>query len=427
MPRGGGGDVSEGSWPATTPCALEGCADPAFGPWDDGPQPTIGGHTVSEFCLPHGALVWQAGRVRSTEPLSNDKQVPCAAEDCPGAGLGGTRITATGEHIGQYCFIHAKLISTYGKPTRPAVLAGRPRCSYVDEDRADRECREPSVAHKLCLEHLTGGEDLQSARATLHFLRRRPPQSLASPTQDTWRVLQEVDDIRTRGGMLPQLPRSDFYSAGRLIVGMLTGGVIGREERLNRAHEMSPYAIGRTLDLPHEQVAVHLEHLAGAGLVKEDQTLALPEDELIVVLAVTVPRELARTLKRRRRAQRVRWALRRLRPPLPYFRLSSFRFALPDNLPTAGEVVVKPVGHGPGLLAPQHQGRCLALTYRGRVELQAWRERHLDAEERRRSDKTSRRMAVAALLIGGASLVSIIADAPGALEAIRAAWAALQH
>ncbi len=236
-------------------------------------------------------------------------------------------------------------------------------------------------------------------------------------TDDTFRVLAEVEGVGRRGTVNPQIPTINDLSLGFEIFSVLAGGGPSHRQRVHASFAMSPYSLGLTLRLPPEHVRLHLDHLKAAHLLERIEAWRLPPKTALVVLEHRIPALIALRW-RLRRARQKWWKLRRYRPGYMVVHM-------PVNLPKPNTLVTVPVLQGRGVVDLQYQGEVLTLTAAGGIELRRWNEENRLERERRRSAALSRRFAGAAVLISLASMVSITADAQEAWQALQSLWAGL--
>ena len=315
-----------------------------------------------------------AGRASRAEPPKDPSLVSCAVDDRPAFQLGGNiRSKSDGQRVGRYCLLHAAHVMLYGRPTRPDVLKDRPSCSHGDPERPSRPCPEPVIANGRCIRQVsTNG--LMPVRKALELWESAPPTpALSTLTEDTLRVLAELEAIHRRGTANPKLPRTDDFIVD-LFFSAVIGGVVPYTDRVFVAHEMSPYILGPTLHIPAEQVRLHVDSLKASGLVEPHQAFRLPRRTLVVFQEVQVTRFDAWRWRLQRARQRW-WQIRRYWP-------GHVVVGLPRNLPRSGEIVVEPVFSGRGVVDVRHQGEVVILTHRGHVELRAWQERLREEKDR---------------------------------------------
>jgi hypothetical protein len=387
------------------------------------PRPPPGGW--SSYCKDHLFLFYVSGRWDPQEPLWRDDLIGCRSSGCPGVGGStneprmGTTIGPAGDVLDGFCLMHTTRYSIYGSAARPKSLRGRDQCEHTSPPAAvaakrqgsapDLTCHEPEVANGLCLLHVCENSTLSDARRVLAtWDDDYEPSTITSATDDTWRVLAEIQAIRHGDPSRPGLPYN--FDALEFGLSMFLGGPNPRH-LLHWALKYSPYELGTCLDITPELAAAHIGYLKARGYVREETQAALPERFCLVVRQLVVSRDLARHWRWTKHKHRL-WSMLNYHP-------GHMVQQLPDKLPGKGETRFVPVIEGPGLVEPRFQGRCLELTEQGSVGLRQWR--HEESERRRRdlAEGGARRLALIGVSVGAMTIVSIVADADQA-------WANLQ-
>ncbi|WP_277959899.1 MULTISPECIES: hypothetical protein [Frigoribacterium] len=341
----------------------------------------------------------------------------CAIDGCVGPNLraghaspGDIEWGPLSVPVSFHCIFHAQLMGQYGEPQRPRYLDGLPLCSHDEPSPPSDEvlrCSEPAVANGLCTVHVSanrfpwGYEDVLDAvkDAWLPDEQKRGPV-----TDDTRRVLSEIKRIAKDGPPPPDWPMSPwdvFAGFGAAMFFRHAGPRL--EERAKAAFWMSPFSIGRTLNIPADQVEAHIVTLKVKRRITPDADLVLPKGFVMVVQAKVFTADIVRRIRRDR--------LRNLFPS----RYTKIAYGPP---PRKGTEIFEPIADGPGLVAREFRGTAWELTSRGEVDVQAWHETLAREARRVKEDKVGRRVGVAALLIGFASLVSVTSDAPAAVKNI---------
>lgn len=360
-------------------------------------------------CEDHFKIYLIDGRLTANAPLARPDVVRCRVDKCPGVAL---RFARKGQHEGTIegsdgvrlnglCLVHFENFAIYGGPWKSDVLSD-------NEDCLEKKCHEPAMVNKLCLRHSTDRGGILDARRVLAMIgenNERVPR-ITNPNRDTWRVLKEISAIRDGQSEVPQVPRNaDPLEFG---IRFVWGLGASREQVLWWAHRQSPYFIAKALKLDERAVSLHKRYLMSAGLIVEDDFAKLPGREIIAVREATVSKETRRVWVIENAKHRL-WDALRYSPGYTVVRL-------PNNLPRAGEVVYFPVLGGPGIVSPEHQGRVWTLTDDGAARLRDWDD-DLRADQRRLDEaRFARRLGIAALGVGLASLVSMTADAPQAWD-----------
>lgn len=369
-------------------------------------------------CEDHLRIYLIDGRLTAKAPIrgSGSGWKPCRIEKCPGVAMRfrteGT-ITGPGQvQLNGLCSVHFSNMGLYGVPWRPDVLLD-------NEDCAEPSCHEPRMANELCISHVVKrSASIPDAREVLALIGEsdHTQARISGPNRDTWRVLKEIAAIRDGESTVPQVPRErDPFAFG---LQMVWGLGPSRDLVLWWAHRQSPYFIAKALGLDAHAVRLHQRYLLTMGLIVEDEQAKLPTHEVIVVRRHTVSKETRRAWVLENTKHRV-WDALHYWPGYVVFRL-------PRNLPRAGEEVHFPVTSGPGVVSPEHQGRVWSLTDDGAARLRDWDD-DIRADLRRQEEsRFARRLGVAALGVGLASLVSITADAPQAWDNIEQAIDALR-
>lgn len=364
--------------------------------------------------------VWRIPEGRTFAELNADPD-RCTVDGCIGPRIGGSagsrrnvQMWPLGLLVSDYCYLHAARMGQYGSPFIPAYLERRPNCSAENEDpRTGRRtrCWEPQVANGLCAKHVWKSdtkfryEDVLIAVAAA--LGEQPEPGVTDVvTDDTRRVLAEIDRISREGSTAPRRPLTSMDAFIAMGAGMfLMFAPPQLDEVSQRALEMSPFELHRALNIPPDEVAQHLRILAANGDIVVRPKYELPDGSLLVVA------EHSYTKSERRYVQRQR--LRNLFPS----RYMKVTYGKP---PQVGTKVYEVIFEGAGIIHPAFQGRVWELTNAGKVELQAWRTSEERRRQQERQEVASRRISVAALMIAFASLVSVVADAPSAVKNVGA-------
>lgn len=347
-----------------------------------------------------------------TEPMTKDEEPPrCAVPGCKFRSLGGDIRGVGNERVSQYCWFHSVPILLYGSLDRPSCLNGLPKCKEMIEtdESLPQQCPEPAIANGLCIAHVSADRNLKStivgARECIKMWQGR--RSLANEpytSDEAWRVLAEIDKIRRHGTSNSVIPRN---ADSAMMAGMFFAALFfetpSSKERVWQAFWMSPYSIGKTLDMRPEDVRYHMRHLADTGYVQLDQSNELPRS-LIVTHEIRFPRKAYRAWRRKKFKQKF---------PSPYTKIRI------ENLPTPNERVIEPVLDGPGIIDPDHQGQVLALTERGRAELRSWELKVANEKQLELRHKHELALTITLIILTSLLLISAISDIPNAWHVLQ--------
>ena len=325
------------------------------------------------------------------------KPKPCGKDACRWPASGSLvvweplMVTA-----GQYCDFHGFLMATYGVPDRPDYLQGAADCIWQQSvgDGPER-CFEPQVANGLCIRHVTRGRTdypdlLYAIDGAWH-----PPRPESGPvTEDTNRVLQAVAAIQTNGN--PSIPMH-FWEAFSFFVGTSSTMAHRSLRDIEKwGFWMSPFTLASILRIDEFSVATHLMTLESLGYIRVLPVFRLP------VGFVSVIEEQPVSVK-----ESLQWRWWGVKRRFPHLLRKEFPWR--RRIPRIGQSFYTPTGRGPGIVKITVQGKFYALTDTGYIHLTSWSAGH-------RSDLAARRVGRAALAIALASLISVIADLPHAVE-----------
>jgi hypothetical protein len=351
----------------------------------------------------------------------DEAPAPCAVPGCNNPSLGGDIRGPGNVRVSQYCPLHANPVLLYGSLDRPSCLKGLPQYKEMIEisdswmsafPQAKRlppdQCSEPAIANGLCIRHVAAGRDSDStivgARECIKMWRGRMSLANEAYTSDeAWRVLAEIDKIRRHGTSNSLIPRNtDSAMLAEMFAALFFEGP-SLKQRVWLAFWMSPYSIGKSLDMNPKDVRYHLRHLADTGYVELDQAYELPQS-LIVTHEILFPRKAYRAWRREKfRQKRPSWHMK--------VRI--------ENLPKPNERVIEPVLDGPGIIDPDYQGQVLALTERGRAELRSWELKLANQEQQERRRRYELTLTIILIFLTSLLLVSAISDWPHALQVLR--------
>ena len=418
---------------AATPCAMLSCQDSPLGAPSNGDDEALIAlvsnrlqdleDDATKYCRDHLHLFLSVGRARRTSPPFREGLIDCLEPGCPGFGgdenaprKTGFTTGPGGEQLDGLCWLHMSRYVHYGTPIRPAVLRGRGSCTHEQPKRHEQDkggsirCREPAFANELCVLHCVGARgSVRDAREVLRSWEGSASQekSLQAPSSDTWRVLAEIQAIADGESERAVIPAPvDLLAFGFFL---FVGGRGGTpKQRVLWAHRMSPHEIGASLDIPSDLTAAHLSYLHQHGHILEDENLQLPDHFAVVVQRVVVPRRAALDWRLTNLKHKM-WKRIRYNPPYTVLRL-------PSKLPRAKEVRFLPKLEGPGIVSPEHQGRAWRLTNHGQSQLREWRATVNEEHRKRAAERSSRRIALAAVAVSMAAVVSMVADFPAAWE-----------
>lgn len=339
----------------------------------------------------------------------------CVVIGCIGPRIGGPRSDRHSVEMGpldilvsDYCTRHALFMGRYGAPERPPYLDHRANCEHVQviQDTGHKLfCQEPRVANRLCTSHVWKPSALanyQDVLATVKIAELHSEPMLGPVTDDTRRVLAELDRIARVGSSSPHMPITStqaFFSFGAAM--FARHQPLGLHDRAGMAFESSPFLVGRVLNIPAQQVAANIETLIASGFIAIRVGYEVPPGFVFVV------REESYSKAARRYVQKQR--ISNLFP-------SRYVKVMYSKPPKAGTKIYSVVFDGPGAVHPCFQAQTYELTTVGAVELQAWHDRLGREAREQRQDNSSRRVGMAALVITVASLISVIADAPVAIS-----------
>lgn len=235
------------------------------------------------------------------------------------------------------------------------------------------KCREPSVANQLCMLHARSGRSgLREARAVLATWEDGyDAPSVSAPTDDTWRVLAEIQAVTDGESRRADLP----YILDGMEMGLsMMFGLPNSRHILHWAHKYSPAELSSVIDMTPELASAQLGYLVRENLIRENPHAALPRKFCLVVQPVTVSRSLARS-----------WAITKFKHrvwDLIHYNPGYVVQHLPDRLPAIGEERFIPVLDGPGVIELAHQGRCWELTPAGLALLRQWRQDESEGKRR---------------------------------------------